>query len=99
MILVPRTNLDVGHEEFPNAPVASSPHRVPACIPIVEVADDAQPTAMRRPNREMHAPRALDLAPVRAHHVERLHVVPLGDRKQIKIAYQGRESIGIADLP
>src|SRR5690606_28638462 len=42
----------LGQEQLPHAGLATDAHRVTAAVPLVEIADDAHPLGIRRPNRK-----------------------------------------------
>src|SRR3989338_6396643 len=65
LVLVARALADAGHEELPDAVAGVQPHRVPATVPAVEVADDAHAPGVRRPAGEHRALDAVELARVR----------------------------------
>src|SRR5262249_59540458 len=52
---------EVGYEDLPDAQRDELAHRVHAPVPSVDVADDADPLGVRRPDREAHARATPDL--------------------------------------
>ncbi len=56
---------EVRDEELPDSRGASVAHRVPAAVPMVEVADHAHPHGVGRPDREVDAAEALVIDQVR----------------------------------
>ena len=63
---VERALVQPGHEEFPDPTRAAIAHGLHAPVPEIEIADDAHPLGVRRPDGEMHASDARNFANMRA---------------------------------
>ena len=55
LVFVDLALAEIGNEELPDAGGAPVAHRVPAAVPVIEVADHADPLRVRCPDREMDA--------------------------------------------
>ena len=95
LVLVGRADGHARHEDLPDAALATQPHPVAACVPVIEVADDAHLRRVRRPHREGGARDALQLAHDRPQHLVGTQVRALAQQPGVGLAEDGRESIGI----
>ena len=98
-ILVGAPGLDIGQEHFPHADIGAAAHRVPACVPIVEIADHRDELGIGRPDREMDAFRAFVLDHMRAELVEQPEVRALGDQEIVERPQHRAERIGVRHPP
>src|SRR5437764_7215517 len=64
-VLVDRALVEPGHEAFPDPRRLTRLQGRRFRIPVVEVADQADRVSIRRPHREEHAARTIDLGDVR----------------------------------
>jgi hypothetical protein len=64
--LVARAGLQVREEQLPDPEAVPQPHRIHAPVPVIEVADQADPARGRRPNGEEKSFDGSDRDPVRA---------------------------------
>src|SRR5688572_29852169 len=64
--LVAGAGVEAGHEKLPHAALVAQAHRMAAPVPIVEIADDADPARVRRPHRETEAGHPIKRLTVRA---------------------------------
>ena len=94
--LVPRALVHAGDEQLPDARGPQGAHRVHAPVPAVPVAHHAHRARRRRPDREGDAPRAVDLAGVRAQALPQALVAPLADQVQVELSQRGQERVGVA---
>ncbi len=67
-----------------------------AAIPEIEIADHADAAGVRRPDREINAAFAADLAQMRAKFVVEPLVISLGEKVQIDLAHDRPIAVGIA---
>lgn len=99
LVLVAAALADAGDEQFPHSAGAERAHRVCSAVPVVEVADQAHGTGIRRPHRERRtghrAPTALVLAHPGPEHLPQLLVPALADQVQVEFAEGGQEAVGI----
>ena len=65
---------------------AKAVHGVRLGIPVVEVADDGHGVGIRGPDREVGAPRPVQLVDVRAELLIRSVVRPVGEQIQVEVA-------------
>src|SRR5690606_15835829 len=80
VILVRGPRLDARHETLPDTrPVAAGDERIGVLAPAVEVADDRDVLGVRRPDRQAHAPRAVDDRRMGAEHAVEPRVRPLAE--------------------
>src|SRR5262249_19800922 len=98
-VLVERPAADAGHEDLPYARAMTRSHGVPAAVPRVEVADDAHAPRVRRPDREVHAGRALVRDAMRAKLVIEPGVRTLAEEPIIGGAEHGSEPVRVLDHP
>ena len=70
-----------------------------AAVPVVERPDHRDAPGIRRPDREMHAGRALMVDQVRAELVEQPEMRALGDVIVVHRAEHRPEGIGVGDPP
>src|SRR5256885_1923039 len=92
-----RAFADIGKEQFPNTAAEQAAHRVDPAIPAVEIADDADPLRVRRPDGEVNALGVADLAKMSAEVFVKLVVIPFGKQMQIHLADDQAVAVGIAD--
>ena len=93
--LVVRPLLHAGQEDFPDAAAEQLAHRVHAAVPAVEIADDADPPGVGRPDGEGAAAHAADLLEVRAELVVEAVVIALGEEVQVEFAQDRPEGIRV----
>ena len=96
-IFVRRACFQARHEQLPNAGVVAGFHRVGARVPAVEVANQRNAVAVRRPDGEIHAGHALYTTRVRAEFLVDFVVLALAKEVNIVFSQQRREAIGIAE--
>ena len=96
LILVVRAFLHARDENFPDAASDQFPHRMDAAIPEIEIADHADASGIRRPNRKVSAAFAPDLAQMRAKLIVKPLVISLGEKVQIHLAHDRAVTVGIA---
>ncbi len=69
---------------------------MPAPVPAVEIADEADAPRVRRPDREMHALHAVHRHHVRAEFFPQPQVIALVEQMQVQFAEHGPERIRVA---
>ena len=75
------------------------PHRVPAAVPVVEVADHADPLRVRGPDGEVDAAEALVRPDVGAQPLVIAVVRPFAEQVQVEVGQDRAELVGIDELP
>ncbi len=93
--LVPGAVAHVGHEQLPDPGAAQRPHRVPAAVPVVEVADDPHAAGVGRPDREGRPGHVAVLLHVRAEDLPEVLVPALADQVQVHLAQGGQEPVRV----
>ena len=58
LVLVDLAVAEVGNEDLPDAGSSPVAHRVPPAVPMIEVADHADPLRIGGPDREVHTPES-----------------------------------------
>ncbi len=94
VVLVRHPLADLRDEYLPDAAVALA-HRVPPCIPVVEVTDDAHRRRVRGPDGEADAPDAFHLHQVRAEGLVGLVERPLAVQMQLEVGEQRPEAVRV----
>ena len=59
LVLVDFTLAEIGNEDLPDSRGAAIAHGMPAAVPVIEIADDADSLRIRCPDGEVHAAKAL----------------------------------------
>src|SRR5205823_13486675 len=80
-----------------DAAAEQAPHRVYPAIPAVEIADHADALRIRRPDREVNAVDATDVAQMRPEMFVELQMISLREQMQIDFAHDKSVAVGIAD--
>ncbi len=93
--LVVLTGGEARHEQLPDAAVAPQAHRVTAPVPIVEVADHADPAGIRRPDREAVAVDAVEGAGMGPEHAVDEVAADLAQAVDLVLLQRGTEAVGI----
>jgi hypothetical protein len=88
---------EAGDEQLPDPRRPEGAHRVEPSVPEVEVADDADRSRRRSPDRERGADDAVDLAHVRAQTLVDPLVPTLGCEVQVELAERRREGVRVLD--
>src|SRR5688572_5450726 len=96
--LVELAAVEVGQEQLPHAGLDALAHRVSAAVPIVEVADHADPPGIRRPHREADAFDAIHLDQLRAEALVDLEMRSLRQQMHVDIAQDRRKAVWIVEL-
>ncbi len=100
--LVVLAGLQAGNEDLPDAGTAHRPHHVPPSVPLVEIADDADPPGIGGPDGETDASDGQveipDHVQVGSQLLVDLVVVPLGKEVGVEFAEGGQEGIGVEEL-
>ena len=89
----------VGDEDLPDPRRPAAPHRVPAAVPVVEVADDADPHGVRGPDGEVDAAEALVVAEVGPQAFEVAVVRPFAQQVKVEVGQDRSELVGVDELP
>jgi hypothetical protein len=87
------------NEDFPDAGAEPLAHRVPAAVPVVEVADDGHALRIGRPHGEVHAVDAFVRRRVRAEPVVQLGVPAFPDQPVVDGPEHGPVRIRIIEDP
>ncbi len=85
------------HEQLPIAG-AAHPHRVPARIPVVEIADHGDPPRIGREHHEGHAVDAVERHRMRAELVVEPLVGAFAKQMKIEIGQDRRKAIGVVEF-
>ncbi len=86
-------------EQLPDAAFGAKAHRVPPTVPGVEIADDADPRGIGRPDREADPGDAVKRHQARAELVVQAQMPAFGNEVDVHLAQQRRKAIGVVDLP
>ncbi len=70
-----------------------------AAVPLIEVADDADPSRIRRPHGKGDAVDAIDAPRMRAEPLEDTAVAALGHEVDVHVAEDLRKAVGVFRLP
>ena len=97
LVLVERAFAEPGDEQFPEAAGDMLPHRVPAAVPAIEVADDAHARGVRRPDGKIDAVDAVDRPQVGAQAVVALPVPPFVEQVHVVLGQQVRKGVRIVN--
>ena len=92
LVFVEMARAQPGHENLPEPAGMAPPHRHAPAVPAVEIADQADPPRVRRPDRERDALDALMHDRVRAELLIAGEVVALDQQMQVEFAEHRRES-------
>src|SRR5699024_9147866 len=99
--LVQVSGAQVGHEQFPHTAGAEAAHGVTDAVPVVEVADEANPTGVGCPHSEPGAGYLTDPGllthGVRTEGAPQFLVATLTDQVQVEVAQRGGEVVGVGD--
>src|SRR5262245_45305937 len=87
-----------GHEEFPKTTPLSASHRHPPAIPGVEVANQADPARIGRPQGESHALDPFVDEYVGAEFLVARKMVSLGKQVNVELAEDRWEAVNILEL-
>ena len=79
-------------------PVASHPHRVAAAVPVVEIADHADPPGIGRENGETNAAHTIELKRMRAELIVEAQIRAFAQQIEVEIGQHGRETIRVLEL-
>jgi hypothetical protein len=85
-------------KDIPNPAFAPEAHPLDPAIPIVEVANDADPPCVRRPDREARAAYAISSRRCAPERLPQPQVVALADALSIEIAQHLPEAVGILEF-
>ena len=98
LVFVERAGGETGKEELPHADAEVTTHRMPAAVPIVERAYDADAARIRRPDGEHDAGNVVDGCFVRAQTAIELEMTAFGDEMEVHRSQQRREAVWVLDL-
>jgi len=90
---------DVGNENLPHPDILAMAHLVAAAVPIVEIAHHRNALGIGRPDREVHAIRALMGDAMRAHLVVKPDMRALRHQEIVDRPQHRTETVGIGDPP
>ena len=96
--LIELAAVQAGQEQLPHAGLDALAHRVAAAVPVVEVADHADPPGIRRPHGEADALDAVDLDQLRAEPLVDLEMRALRQQMHVDVAEDRREAVWIVEL-
>ena len=96
--LVERSLGQAGDEYLPDAGRAAEPHLMDSAVPVVEAADQAHASGVRRPDGEMDARGPVHGAEVGAELLVCPVVLPFADQVQVEVGEDRRESVRILNL-
>lgn len=94
-VFVVRAFSDTGDEYFPNARQSERTHLMATAIPVVEIAYDADPLGVRRPNGEACASNAVDGAELGAEFVVNAALVAFAEKVKVGLAERWQKRIGV----
>ena len=97
-VLVVRAPSGARNEDFPDAALDALAHRVTATVPIVEIADDADPARVRSPNGKSGARDPVDATRVGAEDFPKTLMRALGNEIRVDVAEQGPEAVSVFEL-
>ena len=95
LILVERSFAQPRHEQLPKAAGNVLPHRMPAAVPVVEIAHQAHAGGVGGPDGEIHAVDAVDLPQLRPQPVVTLPVPPLVEQVEVVVGQQVGKGVRI----
>ena len=99
LVFVDRAKGHAGDEYLPHARFDALAHRMPAAVPLIELAHHADALGVRRPHHEGDPVDAVDLGRVRAQPLVDLAMAALGEQVDVEVAQHRREPIGVLRLP
>src|SRR6267154_1959999 len=85
-VLVDGAFVQFGDKKLPNSGGAASAHRIYSAVPMIEIANYADPAAAGRPDREIDAAHAFESLNVRAELVVGVIVAAFTHQVQIELA-------------
>ena len=94
---VPVARRGVGNEQLPIA-LAAYAHRMPPCIPEIEIADDADPLRVGRQHDEGHPLDAIQHQRMRAELVVKPLMGAFAQEIQVEIRQHRRKAVGIVEI-
>ena len=97
--LVAGTLRNTGQKGLPDAGRPAPAHGVAPPVPVVEVADDGDPSRIGRPDREMHAGDPVARQGMGAQHLPELEVRALAQQMLVHLPQHRTEAEGIVLLP
>jgi len=86
VVLVVRSWRNAGNEQLPDSGAVAYAHGMPAAVPGIEIADDGDPTGVRRPDGETHAIDAVDGHTLGAEAAHQFEVPPLVEQMKVEVA-------------
>src|SRR5207237_1303810 len=95
LVFVDGAGTEAGDENFPDSGAVPQPHRMPAAVPGIEVADDRDPLRIGRPDRKAHARRSAERHGLRAETFAEPAMPAFADEMEIDVPQQRPEGIGI----
>ena len=98
LVFVKMARTQAGHENLPETAGVPPPHRHAPAVPAVEVADDADPLRVRRPDRERHPLDALMHDRVRAELLIAREMVALDQQMQVEFAEHRPEAVDVGEF-
>ena len=98
LVFVEMARAQAGHENLPETAGVPPPHRHAPAVPVVEIADDADPPRVRRPDRERHPLDALMHDRVRAELLIAREMVALDQQMQVEFAEHRPEAVDVVEF-
>ena len=99
LVLVDFALAEVGDEDLPDPRRAAVAHRVPAAVPVIEVADHADSLRIRGPDGEVDAAKPSMRPDVGTQPLVIAIVRPFAQQVQVEIGQHRPERVGIDKLP
>src|ERR1700738_2774817 len=87
----------MGHEQLPIADATHS-HRMPPCVPEIEIADHADPPRIGSEHHESHALDAIERHRTSAELVIEALMGALAEEIQIEIGQHRRKAVGVVEI-
>ena len=99
LVLVDFTLAEVGNEDLPDPRRAAIAHGMSAAVPVIEIADDADPLRVGSPDGEVNSAKALMGSEMGTEPLVIAVVRPFAEQVQVKIGEDRPKEIGIDELP
>ena len=96
--LVFLARLEAGNEKLPDAAGGVQLQRMAAAVPVVEVADDADAPGVRRPDGEVRAADAIDLADLGPELLVTAEQLPFAEQVQVEIGQRRGKAYGSCNV-
>ena len=95
LVLVECSLAQPRHKKLPETAGNVLPHGMPAAVPVVEIAHDADARRVRRPDGEIHPVNAVDLPQLGPQPVVTLPVAALVQQVEVVVGQQVREGVRV----